>query len=122
MKSVSILMSFMMIVLFSPASIAQICHVDANYYYHHNSKRSYKHERKSIIDFKKRINQGVWSGELTRKEERYLKRKLNKLLRYESRAFENGHISRRERRKIERKKEFLDHLIYDKKHNRHVKY
>ena len=132
MKTLSILISFIFIIIFSPNLVAQTCNSDSDYYYQNNDrnryhnkrqkshyKRNYRHDRKSIKDFRRRIDQGVRSGELTRNEERKLKRELNKLVRYENKAYSNGYISRHERRKIERIKSNLDDLIYQKKHNRH---
>lgn len=122
MKSVSLIMSFILVFLFVPQLNAQrTCSVDRDYYYHHNN-RKYKQERKSIIDFRKRIDKGVWSGELTQYEEQYLKRRLNKLVRTENRAYANRYISHIERRKIEKRKRKLYREIYNKTHNRHVRY
>ncbi len=125
MRVLSILMSFVFVAFISQSSNAQICYSNNSYYYHNHHKhykRNYKHDRNSIIDFRERIDQGVWSGELTRSEERYLKRKLNKLVRLENKAYRNGHISRHERRKIEKRKRRLDRKIYEKKHNSRTRY
>jgi len=126
MRVLNILTAFFFLALFSQNSSANsgaqiVCHVNDGYYYHHTYHRhhrnNYKHDRNSIIDFRKRIDQGVYSGELTRSEERYLKRKLNKLVRLENKAYRNGRITRYERRKIEKRKRQLDEAIYEKKHN-----
>jgi len=122
MRVLNILTTFFFLALFSQNSSAQIvCRVNNGYYYYHTYHRhhrnNYKHDRKSIINFRKRIDQGVYSGELTRSEERYLKRKLNKLVRLENKAYRNGRITRYERRKIEKRKRQLDKAIYEKKHN-----
>ena len=124
MKILNVLASFVFVALFFQNSNAQVvCHVSDSYYYHHRHYRNnYKHDRKSIIEFKKRIDQGVWSGELTRREERFLKRKLNKLVKLENRAYRNGHITRHERRKIEKRKRKLDNYIYEKKHNSRTRF
>ncbi len=127
MKVLSVFASFILVAFFLQSSNAQIvCHVIDGYYYHHNHhrhyKNKYKYDRNSIIEFRKRIDQGVWSGELTRSEENYLKRKLNRLVKYENKAYRNGHITRYERRKIEKRKRNLDEAIYEKKHNSRTRY
>ncbi len=127
MKVLSVFASFILVAFFLQSSNAQIvCHVNDGYYYHHNHhrhyKNKYKYDRNSIIEFRKRIDQGVWSGELTRSEENYLKRKLNRLVKYENKAYRNGHITRYERRKIEKRKRNLDEAIYEKKHNSRTRY
>lgn len=120
-------MSFLFIGFYSNDISAQYCHVDSGYYYHKSHKhrkhykRNYSNDRKSIIGFRERIDEGIYSGELTRKEERYLKQKLNKLVELENRAYDNGYISRYERRKIEIRKRKLDRKIYEKKHNSRVR-
>lgn len=65
-----------------------------------------------------RIDQGIKSGELTRREAARLERGQNHVNRMENRALADGTISRGEFRRIERAQNVESHRIYYQKHDR----
>jgi len=132
MKTLSLILSLLFGTIFLPAAQAQYCNNDYDYYYYNNSnphhhyrnhRTSYYYENNmSIRSFERRIENGINSGELTRRERRKLVRELNKLINYRDHILRDGYISRYERRKFEKKKIKLDRMIFEKKHNRHRRY
>ncbi len=129
-------MSLLFAMIFLPDAQAQYCNNDYDYEYYHNNDGYYRHHNKyrhynrsryyknnmSIRSFERRIEDGIRSGELTRRERRKLVKELNKLINYRDYILRDGYVSRYERRKFEKKKIRLDHMIFDKKHNRHRRY
>ncbi len=134
MKTLGLIMSFLIGMIFLPAAQGQVCNNDYDYYYnnsghqnkrhykknqkHYNTKKYYRNDNLSIRSFERRIQKGVRSGELNRKETRKIRKELDRLIRYENKVFRNGHESRRESKKLRKMKTSLDRLIYDAKHNR----
>ena len=66
-----------------------------------------------------RIDQGVKSGELTRKEAARLQKGQQHVDRMESRAMADGKMTPRERQRIERAQDEQSKKIYREKHDRH---
>jgi hypothetical protein len=69
----------------------------------------------------RRIDDGVDSGELTRKEAGNLKRQQQRIARLEEQYLSDGHYSRKERRKLTEKLDRASERIYRKKHNDKVR-
>ena len=65
-----------------------------------------------------RIDQGIKSGELTRREAARLERGQNHVNRMENRALADGTISRGEFKRIERAQNVESRRIYHQKHDR----
>ena len=65
-----------------------------------------------------RIDQGIRSGELNRREAARLERGQAHVNRMENRALADGHISRAEFRRIEGAQNNQSHRIYQQKHDR----
>jgi hypothetical protein len=65
-----------------------------------------------------RIDQGVKSGEINRREAARLERGQAHVNRLENRALADGHISRGELRRIEEAQNVQSHRIYRQKHDR----
>jgi len=65
----------------------------------------------------RRIEQGVRSGQLTRREAARLERGQARIRQMEQQALADGHISRRERAAIDREQEKQNQLIARLKHN-----
>ena len=65
-----------------------------------------------------RIDQGIRSGELNRREAARLERGRARVNRMENRALADGHISRAEFRRIEGAQNNQSHRIYQQKHDR----
>lgn len=133
MKTLGLIMSFLLGMIFLPAAQGQVCNNDYDYYYnndsynsrHHkkqskqyNTKTYYRHDSKSIRSFERRIERGLRSGDLTRKESRQLRNELEKIIHYENKIYRNGYVSKREMKKLQKMKIRFDQLIYDKTHNR----
>lgn len=70
-----------------------------------------------LSDFKKRIDQGVNTGELTRKEETNLRQGLRELRQEVRAAKSDNRISKREKRQLERQADRLSKEIHRKRHN-----
>lgn len=69
----------------------------------------------------KRINQGVRSGELTKREARTLRKDERKLT-AEKRAYKaTGHVTAAERRHMRHQENHISKAIYAKKHNGRVR-
>ena len=131
-------MSLLFGMIFLPGAQAQYCNNDYDYdyeYYHNNNgyhrhhykyrqykNRYYYKNNMSIKSFERRIEDGIRTGELTRRERRKLVKELNRLINYRDYILRDGYVSRYERRKFEKKKIKLDHMIFDKKHNHHRRY
>lgn len=71
---------------------------------------------------KDRIRQGIKSGELTRHEMIKLKNEQKRIRQYTKRAVRDGHLSRSERRTIDRMQDRAGRHIYKAKHNRHYRH
>ena len=69
----------------------------------------------------RRIEHGIDSGELTRKEARKLTRQQRQIARVEKEFSSDGHYSRKERRILEAKLDKAGGGIYRKKHNDRVR-
>lgn len=82
--------------------------------------------RGSLYDLGKqqmrRIQQGIHSGELTRKEAKTLRREQRNIRRLKKRFVRDGRISRHERRTLKRRYVRADRRIYRLKHNHRVRY
>ena len=141
MKTLGLIMSLLLGMIFLPAAQGQGSYYDNDYYYNNSrnktkkhyksNKKQYKNNQKnynirtyyrndnlSIRSFERRIQKGVRSGELTRKETRKIKHELERLIRYENKVYRNGHVSRRESKKLRNMQISLDKMIYNAKHNR----
>lgn len=68
----------------------------------------------------KRIQNGVVTGELTKKETRQLKRQQKKLKRIKRKAMKDGVVSPKEQSKIAKQEAKLNRNIYRQKHDRQV--
>ena len=64
-----------------------------------------------------RIDQGVKSGELTKKEANTLQRHQNRINAAESKAKADGKVTAQERKKMTRMRNRNNRAIYNKKHN-----
>ena len=64
-----------------------------------------------------RIKQGVRSGELTRKEAKRLRKQHRRIARLENKFWNDGHLTRHERRTLRRKLDAASDRIYRLKHN-----
>ena len=136
MKTLSIVMSLLFAMIFIPDVHAQYCNNDYDYEYYYNNNGYYGHhykhrynkrrrhyrDRLSIKSFERRIEDGIRTGELTRRERRKLIRELNRLMDYRDHILRDGYVSRYERKRFEKKKIKLDRMIFDKKHNRFRRY
>jgi len=69
----------------------------------------------------RRINQGVRSGELTRREAHHLRDDERRIARNERIAKADGHVSRAERRHLRREENRTSRAIYRDKHNDRVR-
>ena len=69
----------------------------------------------------RRINQGVRSGELTRREARTLRRDERKIRNDKRMAKADGRVTPAERRHIRREQNHASRSIYRKKHNDRVR-
>lgn len=65
----------------------------------------------------KRIDNGIRSGELTRREAEIVQENLDKIRAAYSRMMADGKLSEHEQEKLDRKLDRNDKMIYDKKHN-----
>lgn len=65
----------------------------------------------------RRIQQGIYSGELTRKEARRLKKQQRRIVRHQRAYLDDGRLSRRERRDIVARLDAANEKIYRLKHN-----
>ena len=65
----------------------------------------------------RRIERGVRSGELTRKEAKHLRKQLRRIARLERRYTRDGFLDRHERRKLHSKLNVASDRIYRLKHN-----
>ena len=65
----------------------------------------------------RRIEQGVRSGDLTRKEAKRLRKQLRHIVRLEHRYTRDGHLDRHERRKLQHKLNVASNRIYRLRHN-----
>jgi hypothetical protein len=70
---------------------------------------------------KRRINQGVRSGELTRNEARHLRADERHISRDKRMARANGHVSRTQRQHLRREENRTSRAIYRDKHNSRVR-
>ncbi len=68
-----------------------------------------------------RIDQGVRSGQLTRRETARLVREQRKINRTKKRMWSDGHLSVRERAKLNRMQNRASRHIYRAKHNRRTR-
>lgn len=66
---------------------------------------------------KARIAQGVASGEMTKHEAKRAARQQHKINRMEKRAEADGHVSAREKRKLEKAQDAASKSIYKMKHD-----
>ena len=66
----------------------------------------------------RRIDQGIASGELTRKEADIVQDNLDRIRDAYSRMKSDGRLTQQEREKLDRKLDHNDKMIYNKKHNR----
>ncbi len=82
--------------------------------------------RTSLYDLERyqmrRIQQGIHSGELTRKEARILRREQRDIQRMKRHFVRDGRISRYERRILRKRLARADQHIYRLKHNRSTRY
>lgn len=76
----------------------------------------------SLKKFERRIDGGVRSGELTRKETRQLRKRLRNLRQDVRDARADKRISKREKRRLEKQAKRLSRSIYVKKHNHATRY
>ena len=79
---------------------------------YHNSRFEQRIDRQQ-----QRIEQGVRSGELTRKEAKRLRKQLRHIARLERRYTLDGHLDRYERKKLHNKLDVASNRIYRLKHN-----
>jgi hypothetical protein len=70
----------------------------------------------------RRIRQGVRSDELTRREALRLERGERRIRHNEREAREDGHVTARERARLQRELNHESHHIYRAKHNRRDRY
>lgn len=83
-----------------------------------------KHDHGKAAEFQtridqqqKRIDNGIRSGELTRKEAEIVQENLDKIKAAYSRMKADGRLSEKEQEKLDSKLDRNDKMIYDKKHN-----
>jgi septal ring factor EnvC (AmiA/AmiB activator) len=84
-------------------------------YAHHNDRKGDIQNR--LERQHTRIEQGIDSGELTRKEAKELKREQRKSRHLYQEFREDGYLSKRERRKLHRRLDRISDQIWDLKHN-----
>lgn len=70
-----------------------------------------------IDNQQKRIDNGIRSGELTRKEAEIVQENLDRIKAAYSRMKADGKLSEKEQEKLDKKLDRNDKMIYDKKHN-----
>jgi len=82
--------------------------------------------RSSLYDLERqqmrRIQQGIHSGQLTRKEAKVLRREQRDIRRLKRHFVRDGRVSRHERRVLRKRYARADRRIYRYKHNRHTSY
>lgn len=66
---------------------------------------------------KKRIHQGIASGEITRAEARHIRKEMRAVQYAKRNALRDGHITPKERVRIAKQDKQLDRAIYRSKHN-----
>ena len=66
-----------------------------------------------------RIQQGVNSGSLSKKEERRIRKDQARIKRMEKHSKKDGHVTAKEKKKIHRAQKHASHKISRKKHNKH---
>ena len=64
-----------------------------------------------------RIENGIDSGQLTRREARILKKQHRRISRLAHEFYEDDHLSKRERRTLRRKLNYASECIHDFRHN-----
>ena len=74
---------------------------------------------KRQVKQQKRIHQGVKSGEITKKEFKYLEREQAKLQKSKKRALSDGELTKKEKIRLEHKQNKASRHIYRAKHNDH---
>lgn len=78
-------------------------------------------EKRSLKDERRRIAQGIRSGEITKAEAAVVRKQAREVRRTKAKAAADGVITPRERGAIVREDRELDRSIYRSKHNRRKK-
>ena len=80
--------------------------------YHHANRLEHRIDRQH-----RRIERGIHSGELTRKESKRLHKRLRQIAKLKRRYTRDGFLDRHERRKLHSKLNAVSNRIYRLKHN-----